>query len=99
MYSVQELHLGSFLPFPAKIILASFTFSIFSVHSSTSLSTNLYLQFSYSKYSPTSLDLSHSNSELLGFQINPLSINSLHSHTSWLPSRLHKGLQLFYYFM
>ena len=44
----------------------------------------LLLQFSYSKYSPTSHDLSHSKSHLLGLQRNPIShlpfsINSLHS--------------------
>ena len=45
----------------------------------------LILQFSWSKYSPTLHTLSHSHSQLLGFQINPLSytllsINYLHSH-------------------
>ena len=50
----------------------------------------LLLQFSYSEYSPTSHDLSHSKSQLLGLQRNPishlpLSINSLHS-------RLHLSL-------
>ena len=86
MYSVQELHLCLFL-FSVEVILASFTSSTFSVHSSISLSSNffLHLQFLYSKYSPTSHDLSHSHSQLVGFQINtlshtPLSINSLHSH-------------------
>ena len=33
-----------------------------------------------SKYSPASRASSHSYTQLLGFQINPLSINSLHSH-------------------
>ena len=42
MYSVQELHLCLLL-FSAKAILAIFTSSAFSVHSSTSLSTS----FSY----------------------------------------------------
>ena len=86
MYSVQELHLCLF-SFLAEVFSTSLVFSIFSVHSSTSLSTNsfLHLQFLQSKYSPTSQDLSHSHSQLLGFQINPLShtplsINSLHSH-------------------
>ena len=53
----------------------------------TNLSTNffLHLQFSKFKYSPTSHALSHSHTQLLGFQISPLShtplsINSLHSH-------------------
>ena len=45
----------------------------------------LHLQFSSSKYSPISHDLSHSHLQLLGFQINPLPhipllTNSLHSH-------------------
>ena len=87
MYGVQELHLCLFLLSSAEcnsveVILANFTSSTFSVHSSTNLSTNffLHLQFSKSKYSPTSHDLSHSHSQLLGFQIDPLSINSLHLH-------------------
>ena len=61
--------------------------SILSLHSSTNLSTNLFLllQFLLSKCSPTSYDLLHSQLQLLLFQINPLSqlplsINSLHSH-------------------
>ena len=83
---MRELHLCLF-SFSARVILAIFTFSTFSVHLSISSSTNffLHLQFPWSKYSPTSHDLSHSHSQLLGFQINPLShpplsINSLHSH-------------------
>ena len=96
MYSVQELHLcifsfsvecNSIECNSVEVILASFTSSVISTHSSTNLSTNffLHLQFSQSKYSPTSHDLSHSHSQLLGFQIYPLShtllsINSLHSH-------------------
>ena len=45
----------------------------------------LHLQFEWSKYSLILQDLSHLLSQLLGFQINPLShtplsINSLHSH-------------------
>ena len=83
MYSMQELHLCIF----SFSFSAIFTSSTVSVHSSTNLSTNffLHLQFSYSKYSPTSHDLLHSHSQLLRFQINPLSrtplsINSLHSH-------------------
>ena len=80
MYSMQE----------QRLFLCSFSFftsSIFSAHYSTNLSANLFLhlKFSYSKYSPTSHDLLHSQSQLRGFQINPvsyliLSINSLHSH-------------------
>ena len=51
------------------------------------LSTNLFLhlQFLKSKYYPTSHDLPYSQSQLLGFQINPLSdiplsMNSLYIH-------------------
>ena len=45
----------------------------------------LHLQFLQSRYFPTSHDLLHSQSPLLGFQINPLShfplsVNYLHSH-------------------
>ena len=68
-----------------KAISASFTSSTFSVNSLTNLSANffLHLQFAQSKYFPTSHNLSHSHSQLLGFQINllphiTLSINSLH---------------------
>ena len=89
MYSVQELHLCIL---STELDSAIFTSSIFSVHSATNLSTNffLHLQFSQSKYSPISHDLSHSNLQLLGFQIDPLShiplsINSLHSHLHLLP--------------
>ena len=78
MYDIQELHLSSFLS-------SIFTSSIFSLHSPANLFTNLFLhlQFSQSKYSPTSHALSHS--QLLGFQAYllshaPLPINSLHSH-------------------
>ena len=77
---MQELHLFLFS-------LTIYSSSIISLHSSTNLSTNffLHLQFLYSKHSPTSHDLPHSYSQLLGFQIyplsyTPLSINSLHSH-------------------
>ena len=72
MYSVQETHLYIF-SFSARVILASFTSSTVSLHSSTNLSANffLHLQFSTFKYSPTSHALSHSHSHLLGFQINP----------------------------
>ena len=74
-------------PCSNKVIPGIFTSSIFFVHSSTNLSINLFLhlQHSWSKYSPTSHDLSHSHSQLLLFQINhslhiPLSINFLHSY-------------------
>ena len=70
-----------------ELILVKLVSSIFLLHSCINLSTNLFLhlQFSKSKYSPKSHDLSHSNLQLLGFQIYPLlhiplSINSLHSH-------------------
>ena len=78
-YHMQELHL-----FVCSTIFNS---SIVSTNFSTNLSTNvfLHLQFSQSKYSPKSHDLSYSHSQLLGIQIcplsdAPLSINSLHSH-------------------
>ena len=73
MNTMQELHLLSFLfLFSTNLVLSI----LFSVHSSTSLSTNffLHLQFSQSKYLPISQDLSHSHSQLLGFQINPYRI-------------------------
>ena len=46
-----------------SVIFASFASLTFSVHSSTSFSTNffLHLQFSGSKYPPISHDLSHSH--------------------------------------
>ena len=75
VYITQELHLWLF-SFSVEcnsieVISAIFASSIFSVHFSISLSTNLllHLQFSQSKYSATSHDLSHSHSQLLGFQI------------------------------
>ena len=57
---------------------------------STNLSTNFFLHFQFpqSKYSPTSHDLSHSNSLLLGFQI------ALKSHTPLLIKSLHSRLHL-----
>ena len=68
-------------------MLTNFVSSIFSVHSSTNGSINffLHLQLEKSRYSPILQDLSHSHSQLLGFQTyplshTPLSINSLHSH-------------------
>ena len=71
----------------AKVISAIFTSSTFLVHSWSNSSTNffLHLQFLWSKYLPTSHDLSHSHSQLLQFQTDPLShtplsINYLHSH-------------------
>ena len=78
---MQELRLHF-----VELILNKLVSSIFSLHSSTTLSTKpfLHLQFSQSKYSPNSNDLSHSRLQLLGFQIYPLlhiplSVNSLHS--------------------
>ena len=47
MCSVQELHLCLFSSSP-KAILASFTFSTVSVHSSTNLSTNFFLHLQFS---------------------------------------------------
>ena len=68
MYIVQELHLCIFSIEcnSIEVISVIFTSSIFSVHSSTNFSTNffLHLQFSQSKYSPTSHNLSHSDSQL-----------------------------------
>ena len=82
MYGVQALCLHS-----VEIISSSLVSSIFSVHSSANLLTNLFLhlQFLQSNYSLKSQDLQHSHSLLLGFKINPLShtflsINSLHLH-------------------
>ena len=64
---VQE-HLYS-ISHSAKVIFVIFFSTAISVHSSTNLSTNffLYLQFSYSKSSPISHDLSNSLSQLLRF--------------------------------
>ena len=75
----------------------------------------LHLQFILSKYSPISHDLSHSHSQLLRFQINPLSniplsINYLHSHLhlssfhlflllQTLASSLHLQLEVLCHFM
>ena len=87
--SVQEyLHLFSYLfSCSPKVIFVILTSSIFSLYSSTNLSTNFFLhvQFYQPKYFPTLHDLLHSHSQLLVFQMNPLSqltfsINSLHSH-------------------
>ena len=82
MYSVQELHFCIFLTDLHSAIFTSLTVS---VYSSISLLNNffLHLQFSQSKYSPTSHYLSHP--QLVEFQINsllhtPLPINSLHSN-------------------
>ena len=74
IYSVQELHLYLFL-FLTEVFSTSLVLSKFFIHSSTNLSTNffLHLQYSYYKYSLISQDLSHSHSQLLGLQINPLS--------------------------
>ena len=84
IYTVQELH--TFYDH-LKLHYQSFHFHQYFHYSLHSLSISffLYLQFSKSKYSPTSHDLSHSHLQLLGFQINLLShpflsINSLHSH-------------------
>ena len=47
VYTVQELRLYLF-SFSARVILASFTSSIVSVHSSTNLSTNFFLHLQFS---------------------------------------------------
>ena len=62
-----------------------------SLNSSPNLFTNLFLhlQFLQSNYSLKSHDLLHSHSQLLGFQIKPL------SHTLLLISSLHSHLHLF----
>ena len=99
MQNVEELHLYIF---SVKVVSAIFNSSTFSVHSSINLSTNffLHLQFFQSKYSPTSHNLSHFHSQLLGFQIDPsshtpLSIYSLkfsiyhHSNVAYYYQRLH----------
>ena len=69
MYSMQELNV-----FLCSFLLAIFTSLAVSVHFSISLSANcfLHLKFLYSSYSPTSHDLLHSHSQLVGFQINSL---------------------------
>ena len=61
------------LLFAELILLTKLVSSIVSLHSSTNLFTNLFLhlQFSQSKYSPISHDLSHS--QLLQFHAYPLS--------------------------
>ena len=46
MYSVQKLHLCLVL-FSVKVVLASFTSSTVSVHSSTNLSTNFFLHLNF----------------------------------------------------
>ena len=85
IYTLKELYLFSFSF--SGVILPNFTSSIVSAHLLIKLSNNffVYLQFSQSKYSPILQVLSHLHSQLLGFQINPLShiplsINYLHSH-------------------
>ena len=72
MYIVQDLR--TFLCLFKVTLVISFP-SVFSLHSSTNLSINVFLnlQFSKFKYSPTSHDLSHLYSQLLGLQINLLS--------------------------
>ena len=87
MYILLELH-TFFINIQWNCIqwnyLQSISFpSMFSLHSSSNLSNILFIF--YYKNSPMSHDLSHSHSQVLGFQINPLShiplsINSLHSH-------------------
>ena len=92
MYSVQKLclHLFSTELNSVEFISTNLVSSIFLVHSSTNLFTKLFLdlQFFQSKYSLKSQDLSHSHSQLLGFQINPL------SHTPLSMNYLHSQLHL-----
>ena len=91
MYSMHGLLLCLF-SFLAEVILASFTSSTVSVYSSTNLSTNFFCTYNFqSKYLPTSHDLSHSHSQLLAFQINPLS----HTPSSTNPLHLHLHLSSF----
>ena len=98
-------------------MLVNFISLMVSVYSSASESTNffLHLQLLLAKYSPILQDLSHSHSQLLGFQINPLlhtflSINSLHSHLHFssfhccfllqiIPFNLHMHLHVSYHFI
>ena len=89
MYNMQELLLHF-----VELMLIRLVSSIFSLHSSINLSINLFLhlQFSQSKYSPKSHDLSHSHSQLLGFQIYPLS--HIHLSNNYLHS--HRHLSLFH---
>ena len=56
MYSVQELQLCLF-SFLDEVVSTSFVSSIFSVHSSASLSANLFLHSRNFKYSLKSQDL------------------------------------------
>ena len=67
MYSAQELNLCIF---SVKIISAIYTLSIFSVHSSTNLSTNFSCFYSFHSLNIHQHPLLHT----------PLSVNSLHSH-------------------
>ena len=88
LYTIENHHLSLFSFF--TVMLTNFISSVFSVHSSTSGSTNffLHLQFEWSKYSTTPQDLSHSHSQLLELKINPL------SHTPFLINYLHLHLHL-----
>ena len=47
IYTIQELYLFA-LSFSVKVILANFTSSIVSVHSSVNLSTNFFLHLQFS---------------------------------------------------
>ena len=80
MFAVQELHLF--------LCSTMFTSSIFSVHSSTSLSGIffLHLHILLSKYSPTSHDLSHSHSQLLGLQIIFIASTFLNQFFTFTPA-------------
>ena len=101
MYIVLDLHAFvsneiAFNEIASIVSLLSISLSsIFLLHSSINLSITLllHLQLLWFKYSPMPHDLSYSQSQLLGFQVNlvshiPLSINSLHLHLH-LSSLLH----------
>ena len=80
MYNVQELH--SFLC--SFLLLQQFQHILELIYQLI-FSSTYNLNPIQSKYSPISHDLSHSNSQLLEFQIyplshTPLSVNFLHSH-------------------
>ena len=87
MYIVQEFHVFVFNGIAFTVLKIISSPSIFSLHSSTSLLTTLFLhlQYLWSKYCFMSHGSSHSHSQLIGLKINylshiPFSINYLHSH-------------------
>ena len=112
MYSVQQLHLCIFSRelhsmelHSVKVISAVFTSSTFSVNSSSelcsaNLSTNFFLrlQFSQSKYSPASYDLSHSHLQLLGLQIDPFLHTSLYQLILCIHTCIYHHSNVVYYY-